>query len=70
MPMGFEDKFISKLQCNREIVKSRIKNKDSESWYSDVRTKTKLRTYVTYKNEFNVEPYLLNPIQNCQCLCL
>ncbi len=28
--------------------------------------KTKLRTYVTFKNEFNVEPYLLNPIQKCQ----
>ncbi len=63
---GFEDKFISKLQYNLEIVKSRIKNKDIESWHSDVRKKTKLRTYVTFKNEFNVESYLLNPIQKCQ----
>ncbi len=28
---GFEDKFSFKLQCNREIVKSRIKDKDIES---------------------------------------
>ncbi len=63
---GFEDKFISKHQCNFEIVKSIIKNKDIESWHSDVRKKTKLRTYVTFKNEFNVEPYLLNPIQKYQ----
>ncbi len=62
---GFEDKFISKLQCNLEIVKSRIKNKDIEPWHSDVREKTKRSTYVTFKNEFNVEPYLLNPIQKC-----
>ncbi len=27
------------------------------------KVKTKLRTYITFKNEFNVEPYLLNPIQ-------
>ncbi len=64
---GFKDKFISKLQCNLEIVKNRIKNKDIESWHSDVRKTNKLRTYVTFKNEFNVEPYLLNPIQKCQC---
>ncbi len=64
---GFEDKFISKLQCNLETINSRIKNKDIESWHSDVRKKTKLRTYVTFKNELNVEPYLLNPIQKCQC---
>ncbi len=62
---GFEDRFISKLQCNLEIVKSRIKNKDNESWHSDVRKGTKLKTYVTFKNEFNVEPYILNPIQKC-----
>ncbi len=62
---GLEDKFISKLQCNLETVKSRIKNKFIESWHSDVRKKTKLRTYVTFKNEFNVEPYLLNPVQKC-----
>ncbi len=49
---GFEDKFIFKLQCNLEIVKSRIKNKDIESWHSDVRKTTKLRTYVTFKNKF------------------
>ncbi len=42
---GFENKFISKGPCNLEIVKSRIKNKDIESWYSDVRKTTKLRTY-------------------------
>ncbi len=30
---GFEDKFISKLQCNHEIVKSRIRNKDIGSWH-------------------------------------
>ncbi len=64
---GFEDKFISKFQCNLETVNSRIKNKDIESWHSDVRKKIKLRTYVTFKNEFNVEPYLLNHIQKCQC---
>ncbi len=46
---GFEDKFISKLQCNLEIVKNRIKNKDIESWHSDIRRKTKLRTYITFK---------------------
>ncbi len=63
---GFEDKFISKLQCNLKTVKSRIKNKDIESWHSDVRKTIKLRTYVTFKNEFNVEPYLLDPIQKCQ----
>ncbi len=63
---GFEDKFISKLQCNLETVKSRIKNKDIESCHSDVRKKTKFRAYVTFKNEFNVEPYLLNSIQKCQ----
>ncbi len=57
------DLLIVKLQCNLEIVKSRIKNKDIEWWYSNVRKKTKLRTYVT----FNVEQYLLNPIQKCQC---
>ncbi len=28
---GFENKFISKLQCNLEIIKSRIENKDIES---------------------------------------
>ncbi len=60
---GFEDKFISKFHCNLEIVKSRIKNKDIESWHSDVSKKTKLRIYVTFKNEFNVESYLFNPIQ-------
>ncbi len=37
---GVEDKFISKLQCNIEIVISKIKNKDIESWHSDVREKT------------------------------
>ncbi len=47
---GFEDKFISKLQCNLKIVKSRIKNKDIKSWQSDVRKRTKLRTYLTFKN--------------------
>ncbi len=26
----------------------------------------KLGTYFTFKSEFNVEPYLLNPIQKCQ----
>ncbi len=62
---GFEDNFTSKLQCNFEIVKSKIKNKDIESWHSDVRKKIKLRTCVTFKTEFNVEPYLLNPIQKC-----
>ncbi len=62
-----DDKFISKLQCNLEIGKSRIKNKVIESWYSDVRKKSKLRTYVIFKNECNVEPYLLNAIQKCQC---
>ncbi len=46
---GFEDKFISKLQCNLEIVKNRIKNKDIESWHSDIRRKTKLSTYITFK---------------------
>ncbi len=46
---GFEDKLISKLRCNLEIVKSRIKNKDIESWHSDVRKKSKLKTYVTFK---------------------
>ncbi len=45
---GFEDRFTSKFQCNLEIVKSRIKNKDIESWHSDVRRKTKLITYITY----------------------
>ncbi len=64
---GFEEKYISKLQCNLEIVKSRIKNKDIESWHSDLSKKTKLRTYITFKYEVNVEPYLLNPIQKCQC---
>ncbi len=63
---GFEDKFISKLQCNLEIIKSRIKNKDIESWHSVVKKKIKLKKHVTFKNEFNVEPYLLNPIQKCQ----
>ncbi len=52
--IGFEDKFIFKLQCNLEIVKSRILNKDIESWHPYVRKTTKLRTYVTFKNEFNV----------------
>ncbi len=60
---GFEDNFICKLQCNLEIVNSRIKNKDIGSWHLDVR---KLRAYVTFKNEFNVEPYISNPIQKCQ----
>ncbi len=41
---GVKDKFISKFQCNLETVKSRIKNKDIESWHSDVRKNTKLRT--------------------------
>ncbi len=64
---GF-DKLFSKLQCNLEIVKSRITiNIDIESWDSDVRKKNKLRTYVTFKNEFIAELYLLNPIQIC-CL--
>ncbi len=35
----FEDKYISKLQCNLEVVKSRTKYKDIESLYSDVRKK-------------------------------
>ncbi len=34
---GFEEKNIPKLQCNLETVKSRIKNKNIESWHSDVR---------------------------------
>ncbi len=38
--------------------------------HSDVMDKTKLTTYVTFKNEFNVEPYLLNPIQKCNALSL
>ncbi len=63
----FENKFISKLQSNLEIAKSRIKNKDFESWHSDIRKKIKLRTYITFKNEFKVKPYLLNPIQKYQC---
>ncbi len=25
------------------------------------------KRYFTFKNEFNVEPYLLNPIHECQC---
>ncbi len=29
--------------------------------------KTKRSIYVTFKNQCNVEPYLLNPIQKCQC---
>ncbi len=65
MPMDL--KFISKLQCNLKIVKSRIKNKDIKSWQSDVRKRTKLRTYLTFKNLFNFEPYLSYPIQKCQC---
>ncbi len=36
---GFDDKFISNIQCNLEIVKSRIKNKDIESSHSDVKKK-------------------------------
>ncbi len=64
---GIEYKFISKFHCNLEIVKSRINNKDIESLYSDVqKKKTKLRTYVTFKNYFYYEPYLLNPIRKCQ----
>ncbi len=62
---GFDDKSVSKCQCNFEIVKRRIKNKDIESWYSDVRKETKLRSYDIFINEFNVESYLLNPIQKC-----
>ncbi len=46
MPMDLKIKFISKLEYNLEIVKRRIKNKDIESWYLDVRKKTKLRAYV------------------------
>ncbi len=65
--IGFEGKCISKLQCNFDIIKSRSKYKDIESWHSDLRKQTKLRTYVTFKNEYNVEPYLLNPIQKWQC---
>ncbi len=67
---GFEDTFISKLQCSLQIVKSRIKNEDVESWFSDVSKMAKLRTYVTLKNEFNIKPNLLNPIQKCQCSSL
>ncbi len=47
---GYEDNFISKLQCNLEVVKHRIKDKDIEPWYSYIRNKCKLRTYVTFKN--------------------
>ncbi len=47
---GYEDNFISKLQCNLEVVKNRIKDKDIESWYSYIRNKCKLRTYVPFKN--------------------
>ncbi len=62
----FEDKFILKRQSNLETVKSRIKNNDIESWHSDVRKNTKHRTYFTFRNEFNVEPY---PEMSMLCLC-
>ncbi len=47
---GYEDNFISKLQCNVEVVKKRIKDKDIEPWYFDITNMCKLRTYVTFKN--------------------
>ncbi len=69
MPMDLKIKFISKLEYNLEIVKNRIKNKDIESWHSDVRKNTKLRRYVTFKNEFNAISIESNPEMSMLCLC-
>ncbi len=57
----FADKCISYVQCNHEVVKRQIKDKDIESLYSNVKTTTKLKTYITCKLKLMLS-HLLNPI--------
>ncbi len=40
MPLDLKINLLSKLQSNLEIVKSRIKDKHIESWYSDMTNNT------------------------------
>ena len=52
------ESYNSNQQCNINGVWSELFSLNSLKWKSDVASSAKLRTFVTYKNEFGVDPFV------------
>ena len=50
--------FNNRNECDIDEISLQIWQKDSLDWHQDVLNKLKLRTYVTFKSELQVEDYL------------
>ena len=56
--VGMGDKFNTLIEINVNTFTSNIKANYDMKWKSDILTKPKLRTYIKFKNEYNVEGYV------------
>ena len=58
--------FNEKRICNIQIVKNAIYDSYENIWIENWRNKTKLRTYIMFKNVFKTEPYVMMHMSRLQ----
>jgi hypothetical protein len=56
--INMSENFVNRTQINLKIAETILDSKASISWKNELYTKTKLRTYITFKENFKTENYV------------
>ena len=67
--LGMDDIFDSITVCNKINVADELSRINNIHWHNEIQNKPKLRTYVLFKNNVNIESYVKKHMQKCTRSC-